>query len=526
MPVTDMAWGPDGAMYLVTGGRGTQSGLYRIRAVDAASAATANEPPAHESQASSTAARRGARTGGLPESVKAARAERRRLESWQRPLSPAEFGAAYPAITAALESDDRTLAFAARVALEHQPASSWRARVVELPTERARLTAALALARRGNDDDARTACATAAAALKTAGGPSARGADVGAGPAPDAELLILALRTAQVALLRRPEIATTRMLVDCGDAAVTLGADMEIDPRVAQAALELACALRLPGAIAPCLERLDAAVDRADALRWATMVRMLEEGWTEPLRERYWRWLDAADAVAGGMSLGGFIEAIRNDATTHVRRPQSSPERAPREIAIQAAPPSTTARVVHAWTVADLLEDSDRAVPSGGSENTVDAPPSNAATSGTDIRDLARGARIYREASCILCHRFAGDGAATGPDLTGVGSRFGRADLLRAILEPNAAVSDQYRDSLVTTVEGDVFVGRIVADAPEFIEIRTNPMGFERERIERAKIASIELLETSSMPPGLLDARSRDEILDLLEYLESGGGKR
>ncbi len=39
MPVADMAWGPDGAMYVVTGGRGTQSGIYRIAPAEGAGAA-------------------------------------------------------------------------------------------------------------------------------------------------------------------------------------------------------------------------------------------------------------------------------------------------------------------------------------------------------------------------------------------------------------------------------------------------------------------------------------------------------
>src|SRR5206468_8516218 len=30
MNVTDLTFGPDGAMYFITGGRGTQSGLYRV----------------------------------------------------------------------------------------------------------------------------------------------------------------------------------------------------------------------------------------------------------------------------------------------------------------------------------------------------------------------------------------------------------------------------------------------------------------------------------------------------------------
>ncbi|MBM4113293.1 MAG: DUF1080 domain-containing protein [Phycisphaerae bacterium] len=497
MPVTDMAWGPDGAMYMITGGRGTQSGLYRIRATADAGR------PVHESVADSpkvTQEKVWIRDIGMFTHEK--RVKRRELEAWHRPLPSAEFDAAFPTIVEALGSGDRTLAYAARVALEHQPIESWRDRVMDLPAGDARLLGALALARRGKDADAQRACEIASAALSESV-PSEIARTRLAAPRDEhavVERLILALRAAQVALLRHPGLADSEPLQACGAAAVTLGSDLSIDPRVAQAALELACALQLPGAIEPCVNRLDAATDRADALRWAAMVRTLKDGWTEPLRERYWRWLDAADAQSGGMSLGGFIVAIRSDAQQHVKRPASSPTPPPRGApSAVPPPPSASARAVRAWNVADLLDES---ISSG--------------------RDLARGARIYREASCMLCHRFNGDGVATGPDLTGVASRFGRADLLRAILEPSADVSDQYRDSMVTTHDGEVVVGRVVADLPEYLEIRTNPMGFERERLQRASIASIEPISTSVMPPGLLDSRTREEILDLLAYLESG----
>jgi putative heme-binding domain-containing protein len=470
MPVTDMAWGPDGAMYLVTGGRGTQSGLYRIRATGAAAA----PPPAPAPDAAAAAAR----------------AARHALEAWQHPLPPAEFDAAFPTIAAALGSPDRTLAFAARVALEQQPLNAWRPRVATLAPGRAILRGALALARRGNEDDARAATAIAAAALSEL--PVRM----------DPERCVLALRTAQVALLRHPGIAESIPMQACGQAGAEVGANASLDRTTAQAGLELSCALRRADAVASCVRRMESATDRADAMLWAAMVRKVPDGWTEELRERYWRWLDAADAAAGGMSLGGFIERIRADAQQSVKRPASSPTRVARAAAATPPPASTTARTLHAWTVAELVDD---------------AP----AAAGT--RDLARGARIFRESTCILCHRFAGEGASTGPDLTGVGTRFGRADLLRAILEPSAYVSDQYRDSLVTLKDGDVVVGRIVLDAPDHLEIRTNPMGLERQRVERAQVVRIEPVETSVMPSGLLDARTREEVLDLLAYLEAGG---
>lgn len=506
MPVTDMAWGPDGAMYLITGGRGTQSGLYRIRATEALISAAVAARAKRDSQGTITQEAVSARDIGV--FADEARWKRHELEQLQRPLPAAEFEVVFPTIANALGSHQRTLAFSARMALEHQPIEAWRSLVAAMENNQARLLGALALARRGNDDDAVAACELASAALAQQANP---------------EISILALRTAQVALLRHPAAAASAPMKACGDAAITLGADRRTDPRVAQIALELACGLRRPDAVAPCLDRLDAATDRADALRWASMVRMLENGWTEPLRERYWRWLDAADAISGGMSLGGLIVAIRNDAQQHVHRPASSQERVVRAAGTSAAPSpsSATSRTVRAWKVADLLDEAppNDAASAAAGVGAVDSSPHA-------VRDLARGARIYRESTCMLCHRFGGEGVATGPDLTGVGSRFSRADLLRAILEPSADVSDQYRDSAVTTVDGDVIVGRIVVDLPDHLEIRTNPMGFERERIERANIASIAPIETSVMPPGLLNARTRDEILDLLAYLESAGGTR
>jgi len=496
MPVADLAWGPDGAMYLVTGGRGTQSGLYRIRAAAAGSGAADKALPRNSLPAPSESLVAHRDRAPVAEQN---RERRREIEAWHRPLSPQDFDAARPAIVDALGRRDRTLAFAARVALEHQPIEAWRELVVGFPEGQARLLGALALARRGNELDARVAAELAAACL-------AQDADATARRVSE-EQCILALRVAQIVLLRHPSVADSAPLQSCGAAAAALGADLRSDARVAQAALELACALRRTDAIAACLDRLDAATDRADAIRWAAMVRLLDDGWTEALRERYWRWLDAADAISGGMSLGGYIEAIRRDATEHVRRPASSPERPPPARARSAVAASTTARVARAWRVADLVDEAP-------APDTVAAAP----------RNLLRGALIYRETSCILCHRFAGEGSSTGPDLTGVASRFSRIDLLRAILEPSAHVSDQYRDSMITTIDGDVIVGRIVHEAPDHLEILTNPMGFERERVERSAVARIEALETSVMPPGLLDTRSRDEVLDLLAYLESGGG--
>jgi hypothetical protein len=53
--------------------------------------------------------------------------------------------------------------------------------------------------------------------------------------------------------------------------------------------------------------------------------------------------------------------------------------------------------------------------------------------------------------------------------------------------------------------------------------VSTNPLGNERETVARADIERTDPVPTSGMPAGLLDARTRAEVLDLLAYLEAGG---
>ena len=67
-----------------------------------------------------------------------------------------------------------------------------------------------------------------------------------------------------------------------------------------------------------------------------------------------------------------------------------------------------------------------------------------ALNSNNSLPDLSRGEELFRSLSCIQCHRIGSDGGSLGPDLTAVGNRFGKRDLLEAIIEPQKALSDQF----------------------------------------------------------------------------------
>ena len=88
--VTDLEFGPDGAMYFITGGRGTRSQLFRVTSTESSSDETSTDP--------------------------AARNLRRTLEE-----SPS-----LETIWPQLSSPDRWIRYAARVALERRPVESWR----------------------------------------------------------------------------------------------------------------------------------------------------------------------------------------------------------------------------------------------------------------------------------------------------------------------------------------------------------------------------------------------------------------
>jgi hypothetical protein len=70
----------------------------------------------------------------------------------------------------------------------------------------------------------------------------------------------------------------------------------------------------------------------------------------------------------------------------------------------------------------------------------------------------------------VQCHRVGSEGGVLGPDLTSVTRRFGHRDLFQAILEPTRAVSDQYQ--LVSMPAGllDHSTSQDIADLEAFLE--------------------------------------------------------
>ena len=133
----------------------------------------------------------------------------------------------------------------------------------------------------------------------------------------------------------------------------------------------------------------------------------------------------------------------------------------------------------------------------------------------------------YDIAQCGVCHKFAeaNSQGGVGPDLTAIASRFTRRDILESIIDPSKVVSDQYASTIVRTKNGDTIDGHIMEDTADNLVVQINPIKPELVKIKKSNVKSSSLSKLSPMPEGLVDVLSKEEILDLVAYLESSGNR-
>ncbi len=113
--------------------------------------------------------------------------------------------------------------------------------------------------------------------------------------------------------------------------------------------------------------------------------------------------------------------------------------------------------------------------------------------------DLGAGREIATRV-CLVCHKFNGEGAEVGPDLTGVG-RSSLDALLANVIDPNQVVGRGYENVEVTTKDGRSISGRLVEDTATRVKLLG--AGSKEEIIARSDITALRVSELSVMPEGL-----------------------
>ncbi len=139
-------------------------------------------------------------------------------------------------------------------------------------------------------------------------------------------------------------------------------------------------------------------------------------------------------------------------------------------------------------------------------------------------RSFSQGQNAFQVVGCHQCHKLAGQGAELGPDLTKIHERFQGAKLLQQILEPSTEINKQYQAWVVYRQDGTSLTGLLVSEDPQTLTLLTNPLQPTLlTKVARHDVETLEASAVSTMPKGLLMTLQRDEILDLLAFLTSGG---
>jgi putative membrane-bound dehydrogenase-like protein len=133
--------------------------------------------------------------------------------------------------------------------------------------------------------------------------------------------------------------------------------------------------------------------------------------------------------------------------------------------------------------------------------------------------DENRGQQLFLgKASCTACHHVGKTGGLVGPDLTHVGAIRSGRDLIESLVLPSATFAQNYEPYRVELTSGDVLNGVRVRSLDDSFILR-DASGAET-RLRPEEIKSTERATVSVMPEGILNALSRNEIRDLLAYLQ------
>jgi len=500
--VSDLEIGSDGAMYFITGGRAVQSGLYRVSHPGAVADAVAIKRAAD---------------------AEAARRLRHELEAFHGKADAKAVDVAWPH----LASRDRFIRFAARVAIESQPVEQWQQRALDEQDPDRSLAALLALARVGGSS-VQHELLDALDRLKEA-------------PLDERQQLE-ALRVLEISFTRQGHPDDEQMK----DTIERLNERYPAPSTALNHELcQLLVYLNAPDVVPKTLKLMQESKLQEDQTKFALYLRLVRTGWTLDQRKQYFTWFrttrhgslseemypkgsgyfawtneaavlqrhpkemvqwfqDVGWNYGDGASFQKFMEKIRDEAVETLTPDEKlalAPLLRPEPVVIK-----TVAKRQHGFVREWKMADFD--------------PAQLQELHG---RNFDNGQEAFAAAQCLACHKFGNEGGSVGPDLTTVSSRFGPREILESILEPSKVISEQFQATRFELKDGEDISGLVVDETPDKFVVLVNPIESTRMDVPKTNIKTRMASKVSPMPEGLANILTRDEILDLLAYLQSGG---
>jgi putative membrane-bound dehydrogenase-like protein len=132
--------------------------------------------------------------------------------------------------------------------------------------------------------------------------------------------------------------------------------------------------------------------------------------------------------------------------------------------------------------------------------------------------DAARGKALFKK-TCATCHRLENEGVEVGPDLLAALRNKTPEALLVDILDPSREVDPRFLNYVVTTKTGRLLTGMIAAETASSITLRRAEKA--EDTILRADIDEVQATAQSVMPEGLEMQLSKQDVADVIAYLQS-----
>lgn len=207
---------------------------------------------------------------------------------------------------------------------------------------------------------------------------------------------------------------------------------------------------------------------------------------------------------------------------------KNGPENLAAALEKQKVPADNAKRILRAMLLAGRNDASlaDVAAKFAGLEGATKPPtPQEISKIGAEVLakgDPARGERIFRrlDLGCIKCHSIGKAGGNIGPDLGPIGGSSPLDYIVASILDPSAAIKEEYLTKIISTSAGKVVTGIVV-------ERNKNQVVLKDATGKHVKIAAADIDEEANgkslMPEGVTRFLTKGELLDLIRFVSELG---
>ena len=136
--------------------------------------------------------------------------------------------------------------------------------------------------------------------------------------------------------------------------------------------------------------------------------------------------------------------------------------------------------------------------------------------------DAARGEKVFFTeggVQCFQCHRVRDHGRDFGPDLSRIGQKYTRVQLLDSILNPSKTIEPAFATYQVETKDDLSYSGLVVRKTAD--EVVLKDANLNEIHLKLGNVKTLAASKMSAMPEGLLQSVTAQEAADLIEFLSS-----